>query len=188
MRKEAVLPIFWTLTILRPMSDEGGNGFSRIPILSFPPHLTRGNKELPDMKRATFAVLTLIVLAGLSGCACHQHLPASCVGGDCSACPGPDGCSCGQAQPGCCQAGQAGCGEATPACGACEAPCEPCDPPAKKHHCLLAGLFCCHKKPCAPPEQPAAEAGPPAGAITYPYYTVRGPRDYFAKSPTPIGP
>ena len=170
------------------MSDEGGHGFSRIPILSFPPHLTRGNKELPDMKRATFSVLTLIVLAGLSGCACHQHFPASCVGGDCSACPCPGGCSCGAAQPGCCGAAQAGCGGAAqPASAACEAPCDPCDPAAKKHHCFLAGLFC-HKKPPAVNEQPAVDSGPPAGAITYPYYTVRGPRDFLAKNPPSIGP
>jgi hypothetical protein len=78
VRKEAVLPIFWTLTIVTPMSDEGGNGFSRIPILSFPPNLTRGNKELPDMKRAMFLVLTLTALAGLIGCAHHRPLPASC--------------------------------------------------------------------------------------------------------------
>lgn len=32
------------------------------------------------------------------------------------------------------------------------------------------------------------DPGPPTGAITYPYYTVRGPRDFFQKYPTPIGP
>ena len=165
-------------------------------ILSFPPHLTRGNKELPDMKRATFSVLTLIVLAGLSGCACHQHLPASCVHGDCTACSCPDGC-CGQpAQPSCCEPAQAGCcGTAEAKCEPCEPPCEPpcqqCAPPAKKHHCFLAGLFCKKPKPVceeAVPAVPTVPAGPPAGAITYPYYTVRGPRDFLAKSPTPIGP
>ena len=30
--------------------------------------------------------------------------------------------------------------------------------------------------------------GPATGAVTYPYYTVRGPRDFLQKSPTPIGP
>jgi len=29
---------------------------------------------------------------------------------------------------------------------------------------------------------------PVTGAITYPYYTVRGPRDYFATNPSSIGP
>jgi hypothetical protein len=30
--------------------------------------------------------------------------------------------------------------------------------------------------------------GPPTGAITYPYYTVRGPRDFLASDPRPVGP
>jgi hypothetical protein len=36
--------------------------------------------------------------------------------------------------------------------------------------------------------RPAADAGPPTGAITYPYYTTRGPRDFLAKNPESIGP
>jgi hypothetical protein len=31
-------------------------------------------------------------------------------------------------------------------------------------------------------------AGPPTGQVTYPYYTVRGPRDFLAKNPRSIGP
>ena len=30
--------------------------------------------------------------------------------------------------------------------------------------------------------------GPPVGAVTYPYYTVRGPRDFLARNPPSIGP
>ena len=30
--------------------------------------------------------------------------------------------------------------------------------------------------------------GPPTGAITYPYYTNRGPRDFLAENPPSIGP
>lgn len=29
---------------------------------------------------------------------------------------------------------------------------------------------------------------PPVAAITYPYYTLRGPRDFLERNPTPIGP
>lgn len=29
---------------------------------------------------------------------------------------------------------------------------------------------------------------PPMAQITYPYYTVRGPRDFLQRVPTPIGP
>jgi hypothetical protein len=32
------------------------------------------------------------------------------------------------------------------------------------------------------------EPGPPTGAITYPYYTTRGPRDFLARNPASIGP
>jgi hypothetical protein len=30
--------------------------------------------------------------------------------------------------------------------------------------------------------------GPATAGVAYPYYTVRGPRDFLQKSPTPIGP
>jgi len=33
-----------------------------------------------------------------------------------------------------------------------------------------------------------APAGPPTGAVAYPYYTTRGPRDFLAKNPPSIGP
>jgi len=48
-----------------------------------------------------------------------------------------------------------------------------------------------------PEEQAALEAsdygqtgpaGPPTGAVAYPYYTTRGPRDFLAKRPPSIGP
>ncbi|MDY0165660.1 MAG: hypothetical protein RBS80_03905 [Thermoguttaceae bacterium] len=32
------------------------------------------------------------------------------------------------------------------------------------------------------------QAGPPTGAIAYPYYTTRGPRDFLANNPPSIGP
>ena len=31
-------------------------------------------------------------------------------------------------------------------------------------------------------------AGPPTGAVAYPYYTTRGPRDFLARCPPPVGP
>ncbi|HZZ26593.1 MAG TPA: hypothetical protein VFE46_01195 [Pirellulales bacterium] len=31
-------------------------------------------------------------------------------------------------------------------------------------------------------------AGPPAAQVAYPYYTSRGPRDFFANNPPSIGP
>ena len=37
-------------------------------------------------------------------------------------------------------------------------------------------------------EPVAGPAGPPTAAVTYPYYTTRGPRDFLAKNPKSIGP
>jgi hypothetical protein len=153
VREESVLLIFWILPIVRPMSDDGGDGFSRNPILSFPPNLTRANKELSDMKRAMFSVLTLVVLGVMIGCAHHGRHSAACT-------PGQESCQAG------------------------EAPCDEGAAPAKRHCCRLCGGRGCNE--CG--GQPVAEAGPPAGAITYPYYTTRGPRDFYAKNPGSIGP
>jgi hypothetical protein len=36
--------------------------------------------------------------------------------------------------------------------------------------------------------EPIGPAGPPTGAVAYPYYTTRGPRDFLAKCPPSIGP
>jgi hypothetical protein len=125
------------------------------------------------MKRAMFSVLTLIVVAGLTGCAAHRGHRAA-RGDGCATCPGASATNC--------QDGQA-CGDPGND-GSC----------ARKHLCGLFGGLC---KPCCKPccgrcrgkgEQEAAEAGPPAGAVTYPYYTTRGPRDFYAKNPGSIGP
>ena len=40
--------------------------------------------------------------------------------------------------------------------------------------------------PMIPP--PAYQAGPPTAAVTYPYYTVRGPRDFLMNDPPSLGP
>lgn len=34
----------------------------------------------------------------------------------------------------------------------------------------------------------AINPGPPTAAVTYPYYTVRGPRDFLQSEPSSIGP
>jgi hypothetical protein len=40
--------------------------------------------------------------------------------------------------------------------------------------------------PALPP--PPYNAGPPTPAVTYPYYTTRGPRDFLLDNPPPLGP
>jgi len=56
--------------------------------------------------------------------------------------------------------------------------------------CRACGPACAG--PCDPAVDPEAmgmfNPGPPTGAVTYPYYTVRGPRDFLAGDVRPIGP
>jgi hypothetical protein len=65
--------------------------------------------------------------------------------------------------------------------------CGDCGPPG------CHGDACCPIPDCYTNHQAVAEqlggpAGPPAPTVTYPYYTTRGPRDFLAAHPTPIGP
>jgi len=65
------------------------------------------------------------------------------------------------------------------ACQSCRA-----DAGGGKHHAagLLEALHMRH-------DQPAPQmGGPPMGTVAYPYYTVRGPRDFLKDEPTSIGP
>jgi len=56
--------------------------------------------------------------------------------------------------------------------------------PACGHGC---GMGCCGRKGGG--RQPfTGNSGPPCGAVGYPYYTTRGPRDFLARNPQPLGP
>jgi len=44
----------------------------------------------------------------------------------------------------------------------------------------------CRERAAAPAAM--APPQPPIEAITYPYYTIRGPRDFLERTPSPIGP
>lgn len=48
---------------------------------------------------------------------------------------------------------------------------------------LLAGHYARHRQP----QEEAAMEGPPTAAVAYPYYTVRGPRDFLVNNPPSIG-
>ena len=124
------------------------------------------------MRHAYFALIAASVLLGLAGCRSHggrcmtNGLPTSCANApeNCASC-GPGGVG-GQAF---CQAcggrGCASCGHAS--CNAC------------------GGRGCAS---CGGRRAEAFTPGPPTGAITYPYYTLRGPRDFLARNPQSIGP
>jgi hypothetical protein len=135
------------------------------------------------MKSSLTLLVVVVVLVGLSGC-CHTGgflsphgrclIDGSC--GHCSDCP--DTCiSCDANDAGgCC--GSA-CGES---CGCCEE-CEECDEPYCQDYvqdeCCLMDRIRARRY---------VNPGPPTGAVTYPYYPVRGPRDFLASGPRAIGP
>lgn len=58
-----------------------------------------------------------------------------------------------------------------------------------KFPALRGQLFCSH---CCRwsqgVDETAAYNGPPSAAVAYPYYTVRGPRDFLNPGPPTIGP
>ena len=120
--------------------------------------------------KPAFAFLTMaVVLVGLTGCGSvagllspHGHglIDGSC--GHCDDCPETcQSCDCD------------GCGPQY--CGDCDY-----DGCGRVRGCGLLDRMCCGR-PCVNP-------GPPTGAVTYPYYTVRGPRDFLMKTPRPLGP
>lgn len=88
-----------------------------------------------------------------------------------------DGCA-----DGCCESGACGPG----ACGGCGA-CQTC-----VTGCVNKLLDCtgaCGNGMCASGDHNYNfNPGPPVGQVGYPYYTVRGPRDFLMANPPTIGP
>lgn len=52
--------------------------------------------------------------------------------------------------------------------------------------CRLGKALCPHSG--GYPERTMFNPGPPVGQVAYPYYTVRGPRDFLQDNPPSIGP
>jgi hypothetical protein len=146
-----------------------------------------------SMTRALGLALVAIVLGGASGCSIidrlfllntdgpYGHHARHGQGGGC----GPGGCPDEACADG-------GCVDGACADGACQA-CE--GGVCKTPHAGRYGGLAKHHLSAA--ERAALEgsdygattpAGPPTGAVAYPYYTTRGPRDFLAKRPPSIGP
>ena len=102
-------------------------------------------------------------------------------------------CREGACEPGACEDGQCG-----PACrdGACQGAACHAGPGFSKgpHVGRYGGLAKHHLSEAEKAALEASDyaavtpAGPPSGAVAYPYYTTRGPRDFLAKCPPSIGP
>ncbi|MGI9429658.1 MAG: hypothetical protein ACR2NM_13435 [Bythopirellula sp.] len=110
-------------------------------------------------------------------CGCDDQ----CCGGSCCAdtCCG-DGC-CGD---GCCGSGCCGCDSGGAGnCSACGGNgCGLCQRMVGR----IASGCCPHKG--GYPEAYNYNPSPPSGQVAYPYYTVRGPRDFLRNNPPSIGP
>jgi hypothetical protein len=145
------------------------------------------------MKRATFALLALVLVASSSGCCCIDRL-------FCWGCRGP--CAYGHEGPGDCGCGGGGCSDCGGYAGGpsgsyggdysdpMEAPPRSARVPAKatssRRHPAQGHPYA-HQRRDSGGEYEFA-AGPPTGATSYPYYTTRGPRDFLARNPRSIGP
>jgi hypothetical protein len=104
-----------------------------------------------------------------AGGACYCNNCGACdQGGQCGPCGDYDYSACGNCNRGCCPGGCC--------CGCCETYAGCC--------CKTQGPGCCSSGD----HQYNFNPGPPVGQVAYPYYTVRGPRDFLLKNPAPIGP
>lgn len=165
------------------------------------------------MKRA-LSLLALVAIVSLSsGCSIvdrlfllntdgpyGHHVGGACQDGACQggACQGgacQDGaCQDGACQGGACRAG--GCPEGICAGGKCsKCPDGNCGRCAHCRHLGRYGGLARHHLSAAEKEalmqsgyEVGGPAGPPSGAVAYPYYTTRGPRDFLSKCPPSIGP
>ena len=134
------------------------------------------------MTRTFVALLALVLVSAGTGCVTgrgllnHRSACNDCGGGGCqscgifqgggSACDSCDGSGC-QSCGGLLQRGGGGCRHL--ACGLFGG-------------CGLGSRLAAHHT------DPGAVSGPPAAQVAYPYYTVRGPRDFFLDDPPPLGP
>jgi hypothetical protein len=148
------------------------------------------------MKRFS-GLLALVALVGMSsGCSIIDRLFLLNTDGPYAhqARHGGGQCQDGACVDGACQSGQCEGGQCGPS--GCQPGCEDCAAGnCKQRHVGRHGGLAKHH---LSPEEKAAlaasdygatgPAGPPSGAVAYPYYTTRGPRDFLAKNPPSIGP
>ena len=147
---------------------------------------TSTNAPRPDIQRTAchkpIGVMNLPASPGCGrGCGIMGHSGPSLVNGCVDAildCPGPgcgDACGC---YGGC--GGHGGCPQGCTCGGAGQ--CKAC--------CIAANLArgVLDSGACMTDAAYNFNPGPPTGQVAYPYYTVRGPRDFFCNQPPSIGP
>jgi hypothetical protein len=111
------------------------------------------------MRRAFLILVAGTALAGLIGCAGHRACDGmGCMRGSCRSAP--------ETGAGCPACGDPNC----PNCGGGR------DGPLARH-CAENNAY-----------HGGGPPGPLTGAVAYPYYSLRGPRDFLARNPASIGP
>ncbi len=144
------------------------------------------------MKRTIFALLAATVLATNAGCGMnwfpvHRSTCDSCGYGNGSCGNGSCGSgSCGNGSCGNGQCGNSACGDGACGNGACGD--GACGNGGCGNGILGNGCMCHDDVPRGVGGQYLGSAGPPTGGVAYPYYTNRGPRDFFVNNPPSIGP
>ena len=130
--------------------------------------------NIEAMRHLSACLLVVVVLGASSGCSLIDRLFLINADGPYSnhygSCP-------------------AGCEDGCEQCNACA------DGRCQERHVGRYGGLAKHR--LTPEEECALDSsdygatcppGPPSGAVAYPYYTTRGPRDFLAKCPPSIGP
>jgi hypothetical protein len=145
------------------------------------------------MKRASGLLLAVAVIGMSSGCSIIDRL--FLLNTD-----GPHGHHArhgGPCHDGACENGQCAVGGPCATCGpgGGQTGCRDCmSGNCQTHVGRYGGLAKHHLSPAERAALAASDygatqpAGPPTGAVAYPYYTTRGPRDFLAKNPPSIGP
>jgi hypothetical protein len=112
------------------------------------------------MKHVFFALAAATLLMTSTGCAlCDGMFGCHKPGGGCNGCDG------------------GGCGDGG-GCANCDG----------GHGCLANGCVPHGPLPRGAGGTYVGPEGPPTGAVAYPYYTTRGPRDFLINNPPSIGP
>jgi hypothetical protein len=147
------------------------------------------------------ALSATLLLCVSTGC----HLTGGCGGAGCDSigCDSYGGsCASGGCSSGSCGgllgmlpggAGGCGCGSITNDTSGCVTPAELGNDGYGTRGGMvgpLAGMFGQHHRGAQSHmgAYPGPADGPPSPTVTYPYYTTRAPRDYFAANPPSIGP
>jgi hypothetical protein len=146
-------------------------------------------RRSPASHRLLLLVVAGTVAATTTGCSIIDRLFLLNADGPYAHGARHHGGACRPGEGGACQDCEAGCPD-----GRCEtAACQDC-PHHGAHVGRYGGLAKHHLSGAEKAMLDSSDygavtpAGPPTGAVAYPYYTTRGPRDFLAKCPPSIGP